>query len=294
MPKLAPDLAGKKFGKLTAVYRIKSEGTIGSGKPALWMCKCDCGNTKIMSSTRLIHGKTDNCGCMDSKCRNKKGQFVKGENVKDISGEKFGKLTVLKLDKIVNRKSYWIVRCECGTIKSVRSDTLKVITSCGCNKKKQDIINLGITNHHELTHHPVYSIWNAMINRCGNPHNKHYNNYGGRGIKVCEEWKDIRIFSKWADETGFEPNKNLSIERKDVNGDYCPENCCWIDRKFQTRNRRNTVMLKIDGVNKPLSEWCEIYNVPYEKVIGRYYRGIQAADDLFYKGNLQMRDLGRE
>lgn len=133
-----------------------------------------------------------------------------------------------------------------------------------------------------------------MINRCGNPHNKHYNDYGGRGIKVCEEWKDIRIFSKWADETGFEPNKNLSIERKDVNGDYCPENCCWIDRKFQTRNRRNTVMLKIDGVNKPLSEWCEIYNVSYEKVIGRYYRGIRATDDLFYKGNLQMRDLGRE
>lgn len=158
MPKLAPDLAGKKFGKLTAVYRIKSEGTIGSRKRAMWMCKCDCGNTKIISSTRLIHGKTDNCGCMDFKCRNEKGQFVKGENVKDISGEKFGKLTVLKLDKIVNRRSYWIVRCECGTIKSVRSDTLKVITSCGCDKKKQDIINLGITNHHELTHHPVYSI----------------------------------------------------------------------------------------------------------------------------------------
>ena len=100
--------------------------------------------------------------------------------------------------------------------------------------------------------------------------------------------------ASWADETGFEPNKNLSIERKDVNGDYCPENCCWIDRKFQTRNRRNTVMFKIDGVNKPLSEWCEIYNGPYEKVIGRDYRGIRATDDLVYKGNLQMRDLGRE
>lgn len=231
---------------------------------------------------------------MDSKCRNKKGQFTKGENVKDISGKKFGKLTVLKLDKIVNRESYWIVKCECGTIKTVRSDTLKVITSCGCDKKKQDIINFDITNHHELTHHPVYSIWNAMINRCENPHNKNYNNYGGRGIKICEEWKDIRNFSKWADETGFELGKNLSIERKDVNGNYCPENCCWIDRKLQSRNRRNTVRLDINGDNKSLSEWCEVYNVPYKKVIGRYYRGIREIDDLFYKGNLQMRDLGKE
>lgn len=133
-----------------------------------------------------------------------------------------------------------------------------------------------------------------MINRCENPHNKNYNNYGGRGIKICEEWKDIRNFSKWADETGFELGKNLSIERKDVNGNYCPENCCWIDRKLQSRNRRNTVRLDINGDNKSLSEWCEVYNVPYKKVIERYYRGIREIDDLFYKGNLQMRDLGKE
>ena len=118
MPRPTPDFTGMKFGKLTALYRIKSEKTTGSGKHAMWMCKCDCGNAKIISSTRLAHGKIDNCGCMDSKCRNKKGQFTKGENVKDISGKKFGKLTVLKLDKIVNRKSYWIVKCECGTIKN--------------------------------------------------------------------------------------------------------------------------------------------------------------------------------
>ena len=93
MRRPTPNLAGKKFGKLTAVYRIKSEETMGSGKHAMWMCKCDCGNAKIISSTRLVHGKIDNCGCMDLKHRNGKGQFVKGENVKDISGKKFGKLT---------------------------------------------------------------------------------------------------------------------------------------------------------------------------------------------------------
>ena len=121
--------------------------------------------------------------------------------------------------------------------------------------------------------------------------------------KLCPDTKrkilgiripDLRNFAKWADENGFESGKNLSIERKDVNGNYCPENCIWIDRKYQSRNRRNTIRLVIDGIEKPLSEWSEIYGLNYKSVVGRYYRGVRNPDDLFYKGNLQMRDLGRE
>ena len=84
------------------------------------------------------------------------------------------------------------------------------------------------------------------------------------------------------------------MERKDVNGDYCPENCKWIDRRFQSRNRRNTVKLDIDGIIKPLTEWAEIYNIPKHTVYGRFEKGIRNPDDLFYSGNLQMRDCGRE
>lgn len=293
MGRKAIDLKGQRFGKLTVIKRIYKETEPKSGQAALWLCKCDCGNESVVRASALRQGQVKSCGCSGGK-RNSKGQFVKRENIKDITGQRFGKLTVLKFDRIKNGKTYWIVKCDCGTTKSVRSDTLKVITSCGCDKKEQDIINLGIVNHHEMTHHPVYPIWHAMMSRCENQNDNAYSDYGGRGIKVCCEWQDIKTFAKWAEETGFVKGKNLSIERKNVNGDYCPENCCWIDRRMQPRNRRNTVKLEVNGEIKPLAEWAEIYNVSYKKVMGRYYRGIRKIEDLFYKGNLQMRDLGRE
>ena len=288
------DLTGQRFGKLVVIRRAADYiEPVSKHKVPMWECKCDCGNIKVIYGTKLRNGTKD-CGCEDKKARNENGQFIKGYGVKDITGKRFGKLTVIGLDRVINRRSYWTVQCDCGNIKTVRGDTLKVITSCGCDKKKQDLINFSVINHHELTYHPVYSIWNAMMQRCENPKFKHYKDYGGRGIKVCEEWKDLRNFAKWADENGFESGKNLSIERKDVNGNYCPENCIWIDRKYQSRNRRNTIRLVIDGIEKPLSEWSEIYGLNYKSVVGRYYRGVRNPDDLFYKGNLQMRDLGRE
>lgn len=294
MSRPIPNLSGKTFGKLTVLYRADNHVDSKGHKRAMWKCRCDCGNETIVSTTNLKRGNIKSCGKCNGKTRNEKGQYEKGKNIKDITGMKYGKLTVIHLDKIVNRKSYWLVKCECGTVKSVRGDTLKSITSCGCIKKEQDIVNFGISNNHQMTYNPVYHIWQAMISRCENPNQSHYMDYGGRGIKVCSEWHDIKYFAEWANETGFVAGKNLSIERKDVNGNYCPENCCWIDRKFQARNRRNTIKFKIGNVERPLSEWAEIYDVPYKKVVSRYYRGITNPSDLFYKGNLQMRDLGRE
>lgn len=293
MGRPVPNLSGKTFGKLTVLYRSDNHVDSKGHKRAMWKCRCDCGNETIVSTTNLKSGNIKSCGKCNGKTRNEKGQYEKWGNIKDITGMKYGKLTVIGLDKIVNKKSYWLVKCECGTVKSVRGDTLKSITSCGCEKKKQDIINLKIKSNHKMTYHPAFRIWQAMIARCENPNQKFYSNYGGRGIKVCPDWHDIKKFAEWADETGFVAGKNLSIERKDVNGNYCPENCCWIDKKLQPRNRRNTIKFKIDNVERPLSEWAEIYDVPYKKVIGRYYNGKRDPDDLFYKGNLQMRDLGR-
>lgn len=223
--------------------------------------------------------------------RNEKGQFVKGSGIKDLTGQRFGKLVVLGLDRIQENKSYWKVKCDCGTEKSVRSDMLKKIVSCGCVKREQDKKNLRyMANNHEMTCHPVYSIWHAMVSRCHNPNDHAYSDYGGRGITVCDEWRDIKLFAKWADSEGFVKGKNLSIERKDVNGNYCPENCCWIDRNLQTRNRRNTIKISIDGEEKPLSEWSEIYKINHSLVLARYEKGYRSPNDLFYKGNLQHRD----
>lgn len=295
MPRPVPNLIGNRYGKLVVTKRAPDFVSPKGYKRHMWECQCDCGNRIIVRGDKLIKKEPiQSCGCDMDRNREKNGQFKKGVVLNDLTGKRFGKLTVIGLDRIVNRRSYWIVECECGNRKSVRGDTLKVITSCGCDKKRQDIINLGIANNHNMTYHPVYSIWHAMMQRCEQPNCHAYQDYGGRGIKVCEEWRDVREFAKWADENGFVPNKNLSIERKDVNGNYEPDNCCWIDRKLQARNRRITIKLNINGTERPLSEWSELYGVKHSLALSRYEKGYREPKDLFYPGNLQMRDLGKE
>lgn len=289
------DMTGQRFGKLTVIKRTEDNVTPSGDHKVMWLCQCDCGNRRIISGIKLRKMKSPSCGCDRKQNFDERGHIIKGKPIVDLTGKKFGKLTVIGLDRIERKISWWKVRCECGTIKTVRGNTLPLLKSCGCQKRKQDLINIGVTdkNHHELTNHPVYGIWRAMINRCQNPNTQHYDSYGGRGIKVCDDWKNLRNFATWADSHGFVDGKNLSIERKDVNGDYCPENCIWIDRKYQSRNCRNTIRLTIDGKNKPLIEWAESFGVEYKTVLSRYKRGNRNPDDLFYKGNLQQRNAKR-
>lgn len=227
---------------------------------------------------------------MDKTIRNKNGQFVSGVR-KDLTGKRFGKLIVIGLDRLEKKRSYWLCKCDCGNEKVLRGDTLEVVRSCGCLKKEQDITNLHIKNNHEMTYHPVYSIWHAMVSRCNNPNDFAYKDYGGRGISVCSDWTDIRNFARWADETGFQKGNGLSIERVDVNGNYCPENCVWIPRSEQAKNRRNTIKLTFDGITKPMSVWAKENGVSYKLVYRRFRDGYTKAEDLFYDGNLQKRDF---
>lgn len=282
------DMTGQKYGKLTVIKRIEDNVSPCGYRTVMWLCKCDCGNTRIMSGKKLRKTKEPSCGCDKKQNFDERGHIIKGKPIVDYTGRRFGKLTVIGLDRIENKISWWNVKCDCGTIKSVRGNSLPILKSCGCQKREQDLKNIGVTdfNHHQLTNHPVYSIWSGMKTRCENKNAEHYKDYGGRGIKICDEWKDLRNFAKWADETGFEPGKNFSIERKNVNGDYCPENCVWIDRKLQTHNCRNTRRLTINGETKPLIEWAEIYGIDYKTVSSRYTNGYREPEDLFYKGSL--------
>lgn len=101
-----------------------------------------------------------------------------------------------------------------------------------------------------------------MKSRCANPSNKDYSNYGERGITVCEEWKNnFKTFYDWATKTGYE--KGLTIERIDVNGNYCPENCKWIPNPIQARNLRKTRLFTYNGETKDIRSWSEQYGVPY-------------------------------
>ncbi|TDM41832.1 hypothetical protein ETI10_01730 [Macrococcoides goetzii] len=220
--------------------------------------------------------------------RNNKGQFVKGENIVDKTGERHGRLTVLSLsDKRSGRKTYWNCICDCGNEKVVRSDSLKVTQSCGCLKREQDMINLGIINNHGMTKHPLYGRWNAMINRCENNKTKQYKSYGARGIKVCEDWKDILKFIDWAEDNGFE--EGLTLERIDVNGNYEPGNCEWIPMDLQHYNKTTSVHHTYKGETLTTMQWTHKYNIPLHEV-SRYKKKDIPFTDLIekYKDNTEV------
>ena len=115
---------------------------------------------------------------------------------------------------------------------------------------------------HGESHTRLHNTWLGIIDRC-----RHHKGYGGRGISVCEEWKDYVTFREWALSNGYADN--LTIERIDVNGDYCPGNCTWIPLEKQARNRRTTHWVEYNGERMSLAEACERANMPYKQVFAR-------------------------
>lgn len=108
----------------------------------------------------------------------------------------------------------------------------------------------------------LYRVWRTMLHRCEDPKREKYKDYGGRGITVCEEWKDPSKFATWSFANGYADG--LQIDRIDNNAGYCPQNCRWVTAKENSRNRRNTVLLSVNGETKSVAEWCETINVsPY-------------------------------
>lgn len=180
-------------------------------------------------------------------------------------GEKYGRLTVVDIIPSVNaRKGYsWKCRCECG--KETAVSPYKLITgktkSCGCGKRdrvKTDPLFDRTT--HGGRHERLYHIWHGMKQRCERKGNNDYHNYGGRGISVCKEWRnDYSAFKEWALSNGY--TDELTIERKNVDGNYCPENCAWISSKAQARNRRTSHWVEYNGERHIVTEWAEIYGV---------------------------------
>lgn len=118
---------------------------------------------------------------------------------------------------------------------------------------------------------PWYGSYKSMMDRCYRKKAKNYPLYGGRGITVCDEWHNIENFEKWANESGFEVG--FTLERIDVNGNYCPENCRWATMKEQTNNRRNTVRIEYNGESHTISEWADIFGINRSTLNNRIYRG---------------------
>lgn len=119
----------------------------------------------------------------------------------------------------------------------------------------------------------LYNIWCHMRSRCYRKSGDKYNYYGGRGIKVCDEWlSNFKIFYTWAMQNGYD--ENLTIDRIDPNGDYCPKNCRWVSHKEQCNNRRSNVVVVIDGISHNIREWSEITGIKYHTIYMRHKRGL--------------------
>lgn len=176
------------------------------------------------------------------------------------TGHKYGRLTVIELDqeKSTKKRKFWLCKCECGQRVSVLGDNLSGdrTKSCGCFRIENQLVQAEKRKKWGKTLLPTRHIWQLMLRRCYNPKDAVFKHYGGRGITVCENWHNFDNFLK---DMGVRP-EGLSLERKDVNGHYCPENCCWATIVQQTRNRRTTKWITIHGQTKSAAEWCETYN----------------------------------
>ena len=168
------------------------------------------------------------------------------KEIKDLTGQQFGRLTVIEdTRRRYNGKVVWRCRCSCGKVTEVAGSYLTSgnTRSCGCLRKEIiKIPPLHIKHKKVRTRH--YRVWLGMKERCYNPHSKAYKNYGGRGIEVCFLWKDdFQAFHDWAMSHGYDPDAprgQCTIDRIDVNGNYEPSNCRFVDMAAQANNRRNT------------------------------------------------------
>lgn len=219
------DLAGRRFGCLTVLEKTSSKN-----KHTMWLCRCDCGTEKAVNADNLVRGLTRSCGCAAQKRP-------------DITGQRFGRLVALER---VNSKgaSRWRCRCDCGAETTVLAASLRngSTTSCGCRQRDAAAETGRSSATHRASKDRLYRVWQGIKNRVHNPKCERYMSYGGRGIKMCPEWEQsFEAFRDWALLTGYDPAAPYgvcTIDRIDVNGNYEPSNCRWVDLKTQATNKR--------------------------------------------------------
>lgn len=195
-------------------------------------------------------------------------------------GSIYGRLTVIGWKGILNKNSIWICRCKCGNECDVYGCHLKTgaTTSCGCFAK-ETISKISRTHGMSGENgHPLYKIWKAMIQRCYNKNVIGFSNYGGRGIIVCERWRNS--FPNFLQDMGNRPSENYSLERIDNKSNYCPENCKWATRLEQANNKRNNVWCYYKGEYKTISQWGRILGFNPKDLYAKIASGVSLEDAL--------------
>ena len=187
-----------------------------------------------------------------------------------FTNKRFGKIVCVKPLRVNNHKEVvWLCKCDCGNFCEKSSGAFKNISkiaSCGCMKgKKPHMTNLELKNYK-----PIHECYVNMKTRCYNPNYELYSRYGGRGIKVCDEWKDnFKEFYNWAI-NGWK--KGLTLDRINNDDDYKPDNCRWVDRIEQANNRHTNYLIKYKGRIKTMAQWSRILKIDYSFIQIRMYK----------------------
>lgn len=280
---MGKDLTGQKFGRLTVigVYDKKNGRTH-------WKCKCDCGNIIPVYETTLKrdNGTIKSCGCV----------YI--DELKKEIGTRKDHLEIIGV-KQYGRKGRVVVRCDCGNVREMILSKFKrkEVHSCGCIGTLKGAEN---QNHkHGMSRTRIYNVYRDMYNRCYNPDDISYPNYGEIGIKICDEWlgnDGVINFCNWAYENGYKEadRGRCTLDRVEVDGDYSPDNCRWTTMKVQSNNKRNNLYYTIDGQTKTLSEWCDDYNLCVQSVYGRLKRGMDIKTALTKPMQKRKKDMTEE
>lgn len=222
---------------------------------------------------------------------------------RDLTGQRFGKWVVLSFAGRTKRGLYaWWCRCECGTERMVGGHYLKrgLSEACGCVARAKLIARCTTHGQSHSNKTPTYTSWATMRIRCNNPNAFGYENYGGRGITVCERWNDFTVF---LNDMGERPSMSHSIDRIDNSKGYYPENCRWATRREQSNNRRSNRKIEFYGVKKTISEWARMWGMGKHTIKDRLNRGVPEAEIFitpdplsgrFQKGHARIHRLRRE
>ena len=255
------DLTGKKFGRWIVIGQHHKQNY-----EIYWECVCECGNKGCVSGASLRSGNSLSCGCLKREITSiRTKQNYTPKPIIDLIGKKIGKLVVIEMKEHISGESVkWKCQCDCGNTITVKGEYLRNgrKTHCGCDKPFS----------YRLSYPRLHRIWSNMKSRCNNANDDRYEDYGGRGIDIFQEWKEsFEVFCKWALNNGYA--ENLTLDRIDVNGNYEPSNCRWITRFDQMSNMRKNVNLTYKGETKHLSEWCRIFNVKHSTIAYRLKHG---------------------
>lgn len=218
----AKNLAGRRFGKLTALNPTDQR----RDNKVVWRCACDCGGEKGVGASALLQGVIKSCGCLRSEVRRKWSP-----------GDRFGRLVLLRY--VGPRSAEYV--CDCGTRKvcSVSNVSKGTTTSCGCFRAEANTT-------HGLSRHPLYKRWHAMLDRCRNPKHESFRHYGARGIAVCDRWLS---FENFLADMGPPPTPRHTVDRRNVNLGYSPGNCRWSTQAEQMANRRSRRQVVLDQLS---------------------------------------------